>query len=299
MSSAKTNKTNKTDTNKTNNSNKNNNSRISDNGSGTGKQSARERMAAERQRQALAARRRRAAIVSAAVAGVLAIAVTVGIVVGKHNASSSSSDDTAGRPLVAPPGSSGPNQTVLTDGRPDAPAVLTVYEDFRCPYCHKVETELGPTIRELVDAGRVRVEYHIASFLDDRLSGSGSRRAANAAACAQAAGKFRPFHDTLFANQPDDEEDDAFGDRSHLLDLAAKVDGLRSPAFDGCVNDATYAPWVKAVQADFNARKIGGTPTVLLNGRPLTVLTNRGTPIPPEQLRAAIQQAAPAAPTKS
>ncbi|NUP31566.1 MAG: thioredoxin domain-containing protein [Streptomycetaceae bacterium] len=250
--------------------------------------SARERMAAERQRRAAAEKRRRGLIVGGAVVAVLAIAATVGIVVG--NSSGAGTDDVRGRAVTPPPGAAGPGQTVIPDGKADAPAVLTVYEDFRCPFCDRVEKTLGPTIRQLADAGRFRVEYHIASFLDDRLGGNGSRRAANAAACAQQAGKFRDYHEVLFANQPD-EDDDAFGKRAHLLDLAGKVDGLRTPAFEACVNDSTFAPWVKAVEDDFVAKDIGGTPTVLLDGRPMTVLDRGGNAVSPDAFRAQVDQA--------
>jgi protein-disulfide isomerase len=262
-------------------------------GTSGGARAARERLRAEREQEALRRRRRRAGRIGGVVAAVLVAAAGIGIAVGR--AGEDSADDAAGRPVVAPRGVPAGGVTI-SDGPADARGVLTVYEDFRCPYCHQVEVALGPVIHQLADSGRIRVEYHIASFLDGRLGGNGSRRAANAAACAQDAGLFRPYHDLLFAEQPE-ESDDAFADRDHLLDLASRVDGLRGPAFDGCVTDATYAPWVDHVEDRFAAGDVRGTPTLTLNGQPVTVLRRDGGAITPDAFRAQIDRIlGPAAP---
>lgn len=248
---------------------------------------ARRRLAVEIARSRAARARRRRAAVPAAVTLVLAGTVAIGIISGSRT--SVDSDDAAGMPLVRPPGVTGPAGTLIPDGRTDVFAALTVYEDFRCTYCRSVERVLGPTIRRLADSGRVRVEYQIASFLDAKLGGLGSRRAANAAACAQAAGHFRAYHDALFAAQPG-ESDDAFADRSRLLGIADSVSGLRTTEFDRCVNESKYAPWVRAAQIRFDGSGVQGTPTVTLNDRPLTVLSHMGAPVSPEQFLAQVDR---------
>jgi protein-disulfide isomerase len=151
-------------------------------------------------------------------------------------------------------------------GHPDAPVTLTVYEDYRCPACRTLEQELGPAIRDLVAAGRLRVEYRLASFLDLDLGGSGSRKAANAAACAHQAGRFAAYHGLLFAEQPPEQED-GFTD-ARLLALAGQVPGLAGSAFARCVEKETYRAWVIRAQEHFERTvQPVSTPTILLDGR--------------------------------
>ncbi|MCF2530429.1 DsbA family protein [Yinghuangia soli] len=256
-----------------------------------GKRNARERMQAERARQQAADKRKRALIIGGSVVAVLAVAATIGIVVGnsKSDKNETSWATVADKPLKLP---ANMTSTVVPYGsNPNAP-VVTVYEDFRCPICEQVETKLGGTLTQLADAGTIRIEYHIASFLDKNLGGNGSKYAAAAAGCAQDAGKFKAYHDVLYANQPD-ESSDKFGKRSYLLDLASKVDGLRSATFDQCVNDLTYAPWVKASQEEFNNAKVGndkvtGTPTIALNNQKLKY-TEGNQIMSPEAFKAQIE----------
>lgn len=257
-----------------------------------GKRTARERMQAERARTQATEKRKRALIIGGSVVAVLAVAATVGILVGNSQSDKNETSwaTVADRPLKLP---AGMTSTVVPYGsNPNAP-VMTVYEDFRCPICEQVESTLGPTMQQMADAGQIRLEFHIASFLDRNLGGNGSKYAANAAGCAQDAGKFKPYHDVLYANQPD-ESSDKFGKNSNLLDLAGKVEGLRSPAFDQCVNDLAYAPWVKASQEEFNRAKVGdsqvtGTPTIAMNNQKLKY-TEGNQIMSPEAFRAQVQQ---------
>ena len=98
------------------------------------------------------------------------------------------------------------------------------------------------------------------------MGGSGSRHAANAAACAQDTGRFPAYHDVLYENQPQ-EADDAFAKDSKLIELAAKVDGLDTPTFRTCVENGTHNSWVVKSNQAFQSGGFGGTPTVLLNGK--------------------------------
>jgi protein-disulfide isomerase len=250
---------------------------------------ARERAQAARQREQAAARRRRATIVTGIAVAVLVLAGVIAFAVAGR-------DDDGGSSAPAATTDGG---FALPRGQADAPVTLTVFEDFRCPACQVLEERLGPTIEKLTDEGVLRVDYHIASFLDSNLGGSGSVDAANAAACAADAGKFPEFHDVLYANQPS-EGADTFGDTDALLDLAGQVDGLRSDAFDSCVRDGTYEGWVEDVQEAFDKRFNGqvSTPSVLLNGEGLQTPTqDQVSPAlaSPEAFEAAVREAAGAA----
>lgn len=260
------------------------------------KRTARERVAQERARQQVADRRKRVLVITGAVVAVLAVVAVIGVIVGtsKTNKKKGPWKDALAQPYSAPAGLAADGLAITVGSNPNAPT-LNIYEDFRCPICHEVEKALGPTLRQMADAGTIKIDYHIASFLDGKLGGNGSKYAANAAGCAQTAGKFAAYHDILFANQPD-ELDDKFASRSYLLDLAGQIDGLRTPAFEQCVNDLTYAGWVDKVEDDFNGAKIGdtpvtGTPTAGIDGKPIDlVIRGRGIATP-EEVRAQIEAA--------
>jgi protein-disulfide isomerase len=228
-----------------------------------GKRTARERLAAEREKHKAAEKRRRALIVGASVVCVLGLAAVIGVVAA--NAGKDDGGDSAG-PVVAPSGAQGKDGLALPVGKESAKSTLTVWEDFRCPACKGFETAYRPTIHELTEAGKLKVEYHLATIIDGNMGGSGSRKAANAAACAQDAGKFTPYHDVLYDNQPA-ETDDAFSKEDKLIELAGKVDGLDTPAFRTCVNDGRHDSWVEKSAAAFRNGGFGGTPTVLLDGK--------------------------------
>ncbi|MEH0579925.1 MULTISPECIES: thioredoxin domain-containing protein [Streptomyces] len=228
-----------------------------------GKRNARERLAAEREKQKAAERRRRTLIVGASVVCVLGLAAVIGVVAA--NSGKDNSSDKAG-PVVAPSGAQGQDALAIPVGKDGARSTLTVWEDFRCPACKAFEAAYRPTIHELTQAGKLKVEYHLATLIDGNLGGSGSRNAANAAACAQDAGKFPAYHDVLYENQPE-ETNDAYAKNAKLIELAGKVDGLDTSAFRTCVEDGTHNSWVVKSNQAFQSGHFGGTPTVLFNGK--------------------------------
>jgi len=226
-----------------------------------GKRSARERMREERAAQEARAGRNKKLIVGGVVVAVIAAAVVTGVVVQNQR----SKPET---PVAAPAGAIGDKNLVIPAGPANAPSVLTVYEDPRCPACGIFEREFSPTVDQLEDQGKLHVNYHVVSFIDRSLGGNGSKYGANALACAQDAGHFRDYHDVLYRNQPE-ETSDAFGSKSTLINLAKQVPGLDTPTFEACVNDNKYSGWVSAVQQDFDKSSYRSTPTVLLNGSPV------------------------------
>ncbi|MEU8504221.1 thioredoxin domain-containing protein [Streptomyces brevispora] len=228
-----------------------------------GKRAARDRLIQQREQTKARERRRRTLIVSTAVVGVLALAAVVGLIAA--NSGGKGSKDKASGPVVAPSGATGKDSLAIQVGAADAPSTLTIWEDFRCPVCAQFENAFRDTIHDLEQSGQLKVEYHLATLIDGNLGGSGSLKAANAAACAQDAGKFPAYHDVLYRNQPQ-ESDDAFGDNSKLIDLSKKVDGLDTPTFRSCVDDGTHDSWVKKSNTAFQNGGFQGTPTALLNG---------------------------------
>lgn len=251
------------------------------------KRSARERLQQERAEHAAREKRRRTLIMAATVAGVLGLVGVVGVVAANLK---KSGDTEAAGAASAPAGVRGKDELAIPVGATDAPSTLTVYEDFRCPACAQFENGFRSVIHELERAGALKVEYHLATIIDGNMGGTGSLRAANAAACAQDAGKFAPYHDVLYANQPL-ETDDAYAKNAKLLELAGKVDGLESaPGFRQCVEKGEHDRWVEKAAEAFRTGGFSGTPTVLLNGE--AVFPKKGNEdITPANLKKWVEEA--------
>ncbi|WP_053727832.1 DsbA family protein [Streptomyces sp. WM6378] len=253
------------------------------------KRAARDRLIQQREQQKAGERRRRQLIVAGAVVGVLGLAAVIGVIAANAGGSESAKSASTAGPAVPPAGADDKGKLAIPVGAADAPSTLTVWEDFRCPACAAFEKGLRATIHELENSGQVRVQYHLVTLIDDKTRGGGSLHAANAAGCAQDAGKFSAYHDVLYTNQPD-EMDDAFADNAKLLDLAKKVPGLDTPAFRSCVQNGTHNSWVVKSNEAFQAGKFSGTPTVQLNGE--SIFPAKGNePITPANLKKWVTQA--------
>lgn len=248
-----------------------------------GKRAARDRLAEDRERQKSRDKQRRVLIVSAAVVGVLALAAVVGLV-----AANSGDDKETSGPLAVPKGASGKDQLAIPVGKDSAKSTLTIWEDFRCPACKQFEDRFRTTIHELADKGQLKVEYHLATIIDGNMGGSGSARAANAAACSQDAGKFTPYHDVLFKNQPAETED-AFAENSKLIELGGQVDGLVTDSFKKCVDDGKHDSWVTKSNKAFQDAGLQGTPSVLLDGK--NIFADQNNPLTPAQLKTMVEKA--------
>jgi protein-disulfide isomerase len=266
--------------------------------------SGRRKAAAVRQAQVAAQRRKRQLRIGGIVFVVIAALVAVGISVQHKRAMANAALGTVS--FVAPAGAVGPGSlaipfgAVAPAGAPaPAPArvTLTVYEDFRCPYCRLAESMFEPTYRAYALAGKIQVQYHLVDLIDHNLGGTGSLRAGNAGACAQDAGpgKFPAYHDALYANQPD-ETDDVYGSNAALISLAKQIPGLDTRTFEACVNGDTHGSWVKRNYTSLNTVLNGAvaTPYYAINGVQYKLTTE---PVAAQQaaFRAALDQAVAAA----
>ena len=88
-----------------------------------------------------------------------------------------------------------------------------------------------------------------------------ARPAHEAARCAGALGRYWPYHDRLFAAQPNFQRDD-------LIRYAVEV-GLTREEFMQCLDNRRFAAAVEADVAQARALGVRSTPTFLINGRPL------------------------------
>jgi protein-disulfide isomerase len=161
--------------------------------------------------------------------------------------------------------------TVLA-GKPTAPTTIDAYEDFLCPICGQFEAANFPAMEKQLEAGTIRVRYHLLNLLDARSTPAGySTLAANTALAVAAAApnKFVDFHDSLFSKQP--EENGPGWTQAQLSNLAARL-GVNGPAFDKVVTGDTYGARIQsnlsAAEADPALQQQGGfgTPTIVANG---------------------------------
>ncbi|WP_369382855.1 thioredoxin domain-containing protein [Streptomyces sp. cg36] len=203
-------------------------------------------------------------------------------------------------PLVVPRHASGTGGSVITYGDPAARHDLDIYEDPRCPFCGIVERALGTTIQQLADEGKYKINYHIATFLDNNLGGSGSHQALNALgeALDQGTQKFMALHAALYRQQPEETHDD-FSHTSKLLAIAAEVPGLDQSLMRKAVNDGTYLPWAAGTD-EANGKQLStawkqaklpgspGTPAVFLDGHLLNLVSGPRTAISDTDFKALV-----------
>jgi protein-disulfide isomerase len=105
--------------------------------------------------------------------------------------------------------------------------------------------------------GRVRLVFKDMPLPSHDLA----RPAHEASRCAAEAGKFWPYHDRLFAEQPAFERDD-------LVRYAVEL-GLDRAGFVRCLDDRRFTAAVEADLTQARALGINGTPTFVINGRTL------------------------------
>ncbi len=219
----------------------------------TGGRAAAKRVVAQQR----AAQRRRTVTLwtSVAVVAVLVIAGLIGwAALGSRD---------AGR--VTTPAAAVDEGTAFAAG--DGPVGIDIYEDFMCPACGQFESEAAATLTRMIEDRKATVRYHPIAILDRYSNGTEySTRAAAASAAAGAAGKFREYHELLFANRPAEGSDGL--DDARLIELG-RAAGLTDASFADAVDDGTYVGWATKVTETASARGVTGTPTVLVAGTKL------------------------------
>ncbi|WP_158607543.1 DsbA family protein [Flexivirga caeni] len=152
-----------------------------------------------------------------------------------------------------------------------APTV-DIYEDFQCPICGDLEKTNGAQILADAKAGKIKLVWHLMTFIEDNLQNApASTIAANGLYCAADAGEAAAYHKATFAGQrSEDEEKD--GNTYTLADLKkygqqAGITGAALTKFNTCVDDRSYAKYVKATMTNAGKARVNTTPTVFINGK--------------------------------
>ncbi|MEU7133840.1 thioredoxin domain-containing protein [Streptomyces sp. NPDC046261] len=272
------------------------------------KAAARERLRAERERQAKKDKTRRQLLVGGAIVAVLAIAAGAGVALtkatdgSKNNKVSSEDWESAAkkREFKQPANSTGDKGTSVVLGKQDAKNTLEVFEDMRCPICSGFERTVGETVLKDLKDGKYKVQYRMGAFLDRNpmIKGSGSKNALSAlgAALNVSPQAFLDYKKALFdpKNHPD-ERDDAFSDDAKLLSIAEAVKELKGNAtFEKDVKDGTYDKWALEMSASFDTfvgqgKELQGTPGLKLNGKVLANAQGQA-PQAPEEFTALVDK---------
>jgi protein-disulfide isomerase len=231
----------------------------------TRKPTAKERIAARRAEEAAraaAAARRRRTVTGATVGAVLLAAAMIVAIVVQSQRTATSAD-------AAVPAHTADDGTVIAVGRADAP-VIDVYEDFLCPACARFESMHAGTLAQLAEDGDALVRYHPIAFLDRASTDRYSTRALNAAAAVvDAAGPeaFVRFAGLLYAQQPAEGGPGLSDDR--LVELAAAA-GAEGPEVERAIRELAFEDWTRTVTDHASKQGVVSTPTVLLDGEPLS-----------------------------
>ncbi|EHR49390.1 protein-disulfide isomerase [Saccharomonospora marina XMU15] len=214
------------------------------------------------------------------IAVVAAVLLVAAVVIGGVLWTNASKNATEGQQIepAAPAAVDYPERregVVVVSGAQDAPATIDVYADFLCPVCGAFEEAYGQQIEQRVAQGELRVRTHVLPMLTEKSDPPGySMDAANAALLAADEGKFSVFHDSLFANQPE-EGKRGYSDEQ-LIELGREL-GITSKSFADGVRAGTYDAQLQAelqrvladpsLQRDFgNGQRGFGTPTVVAGG---------------------------------
>ena len=136
-------------------------------------------------------------------------------------------------------------------GSEKAPIQIVEFADYECPYCQKVNADLAKLREQFGD--QVSLAYKDFPLPMHPLAA----RAAEAARCAGAQGKFWEFHDSLFETK-----------KLHVSEMKQeardlKLDGAR---FDQCLDSGEQIATVKKDAQEGQRLGLQGTPSFFING---------------------------------
>ncbi|WP_405596588.1 DsbA family protein [Streptomyces sp. NBC_01410] len=259
------------------------------------KAAARERLRQERERQAKKEKTRRQLIVIGSAIVVLAIAGGAGYAIMQANKPGHWESAKDEKNITAPKNTSGENGTTVVIGKASAKKTLELYEDSRCPVCASFEQAVGPTVKKDVDAGKYKLKYVGATFIDNADSGEGSKNALSAlgAALNVSPEAFTEYKAALYsAKWHPKETDDKFAKDSYLLEVADTIPALKSNAeFKKNVEDGTFDAWAMRMSDAFGKSGVEGTPALKMNGKKVTAEGTDNPPMTVEQYNAALAKA--------
>jgi protein-disulfide isomerase len=138
-------------------------------------------------------------------------------------------------------------------GPDHAPVTVIEYGDFECPNCKQA----APAVKLLLERFSERVRFVYRHFPQETLHPH-ALRAAEAAECAAAQGRFWAMHDLLFANQDHLQA-------KHLRQYAEQVE-LDMPRYDAEMDDEVYLQRIREHIDGGRSSHLRSTPGFFVNG---------------------------------
>lgn len=152
----------------------------------------------------------------------------------------------------------------ISMGRADAPVVIYEFADFQCPGCGQFASLVAPLIKErLVQPGKVRYVYYDFPLLPLHPN---AFLAARAGRCANEQGRFWEFHDVIYGQQPRWSGE---SDPTEMFVEYAVQAGAQEGPFETCLRSDRFAREVSESMELGKSLGVGGTPTLIVNGRRL------------------------------
>lgn len=140
-------------------------------------------------------------------------------------------------------------------GPANAPVVIVEYADYECPFC----IQIRPAIAKLEQEFKGKIAY---AYKDVPLPmHPNAQKAAEAAHCAGAQGKFWEYHDALFDKKKADP------DTLEEISRDLKLDAAK---FRTCLDSGMKAGLIQRSLSEAQALGVQGTPTFFVNGRTLS-----------------------------
>ena len=156
----------------------------------------------------------------------------------------------------------------MTMGDPDAPVTVIEYASYTCPHCANFHRDTFKKIKsEFIDTGKVHFIYREVYF---------DRPGLWASMVARCGGPVRYFgvSELLYEQQ----REWTSGDSSTIVANLRKIGrtaGLDDATLDACLQDADMAEALYAnYQKNMEADGIRSTPSFLINGNLISVITN-------------------------
>jgi protein-disulfide isomerase len=170
-------------------------------------------------------------------------------------------------------------------GNAQARVAIVEFGDYQCPFCGKHANQTLPQIvAAYVETGKVR--YFFKDVPIESIHPQ-AFKAAEAAQCAGAQGKYWKFHDRLFQNQK------ALG-AADLVTHARAVE-LDVNKFERCLDSKAFAAQIRADIQEAKKQGVRGTPSFFLgtldpSGRTFSVVMTLNGAVPYSSFQQALDQ---------
>ncbi|MFA6473439.1 MAG: thioredoxin domain-containing protein [Patescibacteria group bacterium] len=138
-------------------------------------------------------------------------------------------------------------------GNKNAKVTLVEFSDFECPFCGRFNPTVDQVLKDYKDDVRVVFKHYPLTTIHPQ-----AQKAAEAAECAGAQGKFWEMHDKMFTNQ-------ATLSLENMKKWAKEV-GVKESTFNTCLDKGEMASKVSEDVQVANGLGVSGTPTSFVNG---------------------------------